>query len=863
MEDLDNVLVRYSRAGDAFHYRWAARRCLNMIYPLSRVKYIVIEGSGSKERELAGEYAIDVSEYIAKQDNDEIAIIKYLQLKHTTVRKDSPITISQIRSTIIGFAKRYSDHLKKEHSEEILFYLVTNRPVSQNFKNNLLQLKEGKECNDVFKNTIEKYTELSGERLTDFCRVFAIFDGLSDYYDQYYELHAEISHLLAGIVDHPQIDTITALVGEKVLPNSNGIVIPEDIFKRFGCTSARDMYPAPAEYEKINSIIKTKQQNELIKIILDAQEAIIIHAAGGVGKSVFAREIPHIIPNNSIAIIYDCFGAGKYRNRSQPRHRYRDGIIQITNELAIKGLCDPLITQPHSLDDEILRKFLIRLNTSIKNLKEANDKAHIIIVIDAADNAEMAAKEVGDTCFVHELLREKLPEDCHLVMLCRTERIGLLQHNESIPCYELLPFSEFETFAFMQKRYPDVTIEDGLEFHRLTSGNPRVQSNALNTRYASISEMLEDLGPGGNTVENQIDDQLEKAIGRIKNRLTPSYQKHIDAICCGLSTLPPLIPISILATAAEVTEDEVKSFVAELGRSIWISESVIQFRDEPTETWFRKKFSSNRQQIIDYIHLLKPHANRFAYVAEVLPILLHQAELYSELIELALSDNLLPKNNPIDKRNAKIFRLQFSFKAALKTEQLGDAVKIAMLAGEEMAGNKRQLEIFKKNVDLIARLQDKQKVQELAFKRMLSGTWEGSENLFSASLLSSIPEFHGEARAYLRSSVNWLSIYFQERDRKEDHYRDQLEDDEIAELVFTQYNLYGDDKAVDFLFSWKPSEVIYSVARIFFRKMIDHYCIDSINGFRRIEFQRNSPALIAWRCSESAKTFQRHTIPVL
>jgi hypothetical protein len=28
-----------------FHYRWAARRCLRMIEPNSRLKYIVIEGS--------------------------------------------------------------------------------------------------------------------------------------------------------------------------------------------------------------------------------------------------------------------------------------------------------------------------------------------------------------------------------------------------------------------------------------------------------------------------------------------------------------------------------------------------------------------------------------------------------------------------------------------------------------------------------------------------------------------------------------------------------------------------------------------------------------------------------------------------
>ncbi len=826
MSEMTNDLVRYSRAGDAFHYRWAARRCLKMIYPSSRVRYIVIEGS--KERKLAGEYVIDVSEYIAKQENNDTAEINYFQLKHTIVQKDEPFKLSDIKDTIVGFAKRYNEHLKKKSKEKILFYLVTNRPISQNLKNNMLKLQKRKQCDKRFQSVISEYTGLSGKRLADFCNVFVFMDEMGDYDDQMMELRTEVSHLLAGSIDHPQIDSITALVGESALPKSDGIIYPEDILKRFGCSSARDMYPAPAEYEKSNDIILTKQQNELTKAILESQEATIIHAAGGVGKSVFAREIPHFLTNNSIAIIYDCFGAGKYRNRSQPRHRYRDGIVQITNELAVQGFCDPLIIQSNALDDDILRKFLNRLNTAIKNLKAINDRAHIIIVIDAADNAEMAAKEVGENCFAHELLREKLPVDCHLVMLCRTERIELLQPDSSVRRYEMLPFSERETLSFLQKKYFNVTDADGLEFHRLTSGNPRVQANALDARYEHVSEMLEGLGPGGITVEMQIESQLDKAIEKVKDKLPHCYQKQIDAICCGLATLPPFIPLSILATAAEVDESEVKSFVAELGRPIWIAESVVQFRDEPTETWFRKRFSGEKQQVASYIQLLKPFANRFTYVAEVLPVLYHQAELYSELIELALSENLLPQDNPIDKRNVKIFRFQFAFKAALMIKEYGDAVKIAMLAGEEMAGDKRQLEIFKKNVDLIAPLQNKQKVQELAFKRVISGTWEGSENIFTASLLSSVSEFHGEARAYLRSASNWLAIYFRERDKKEDHFHEQLEKDEIAELAFAQYNLSGANKAVDFLLSWKPPEVIYNVACIFIRKMIDLCYMDSI-----------------------------------
>jgi hypothetical protein len=132
---MENELVRYSRAGDVFHYRWAARRCLRMLYPKSRLHQIVIEGS--KEHKLAGEYVIDVTEYSALDENgtQEIA---YFQLKHTTLRKEQPFTLSGLKDTIEGFSKRYKEHFDGENKASnfpiVAFSIVTNRPVSERLK---------------------------------------------------------------------------------------------------------------------------------------------------------------------------------------------------------------------------------------------------------------------------------------------------------------------------------------------------------------------------------------------------------------------------------------------------------------------------------------------------------------------------------------------------------------------------------------------------------------------------------------------------------------------------------------------------------------------------------------------------------
>ena len=59
--------VRYTRAGDQFHYRWAARRCLALLEHSTDLVYITIEGISveetSDDNSQTGEEVIDVAEY--------------------------------------------------------------------------------------------------------------------------------------------------------------------------------------------------------------------------------------------------------------------------------------------------------------------------------------------------------------------------------------------------------------------------------------------------------------------------------------------------------------------------------------------------------------------------------------------------------------------------------------------------------------------------------------------------------------------------------------------------------------------------------------------------------------------------------
>lgn len=854
---MSNNLVGYSRAGDVFHYRWAARRCLRMIYPKSNLKLIVIEGSNEDEK--SGEYVIDVAEYYDGPDNKDT--IHYNQLKHSTVQLDSPFKISDLKETFKGFSDRFKDLKgsgKYENISELHFKIVTNREVDSAFKNNVLLLAQNTNADKRFTGTIKKYTELDGQELNLFCSLIRFEDREGDYNAQKDELRVEIERLSSGVVDNSQVASIEAMIKDKVLPDSDGIISRENILYEFGITNIKQLYPAPGSWEYLEKIITRNQYTAIKSAIHNANHPVIVHADGGIGKSVFCQHFINSIPENSFGIAYDCFGAGSYRRLSETRHRHQDALVQIVNELASRGYCDPLIPSEHATIESIMKSFLIRIKETVRSLKLIEDSAQLFILIDAADNSEMAAAERNQSCFASELIREQMPTDCKFVFLCRTERIHLLKPLSEAVKIELEGFDKTESLSNLRVHFPDVSIKEGTEFHRLTNGNPRVQAYALDQNLGTVLEVLESFGVSGGTVDEQIGLQLASAVNKIKDELPPEFETQINSLCTGLASLPPFIPINILAKASGVSEHTIKGFIADIGRSLWLTDSSVQFRDEPTETWFRETYIASKAEIIGYIKELELFAMESSYVAEVLPQLYLQAEQYDKLIDIALSDKFLPENNPIETRNIRVYRLQFAFKAALKINRFDDAVKLAMRAGEEVAGNQRQLNLFHNNIDLLIKFQDEQKIQELAFKRILRNHWPGSENVFTASLLSGVDHFQGEAQSFLRSASNWLDLFFQEKEKRKELETLQgrtgppsnldIENDDIVELATSHLNINGIESCLSFLNKFKPKEWIFNVVKELVNRLIDAGEFEVVN--KMLELSKNNSHFVVAITSE-------------
>jgi hypothetical protein len=759
--------------------------------------------------------------------------VRYIQLKHSTQNATVPWPPSGLEKTIRGFAERYQA-LERELGTDIAhgrleFRFISNRPIG----NDLVEavedaaLARASRHPDELKK-LETFSGMDGARLGAFCALLH-FDGReAGYLDQRDMLVQDMSKYLPDAdLDAPV--QLKELITRKALSESkrDRTITKVDVLRALKTDEDR-LFPALRRIKSADNPVIREQEAVLCQQIVDAiGRPVVIHAAAGVGKSIFSTRIESRLPAGSRCIVYDCFGDGQYRNTSSYRHRHRDALVQVANELASEGLCHPLIPTSNAEPGAYVRAFLHRLSQAVSSLRAKSPGAILCIAIDAADNAEMAATEAHEPrSFARDLLRETMPAGVRLVALCRTHRQTLLDPPPATLAIELKPFSRDETAIFLRRIFPDATETDIDEFARLTSHNPRVQATAL-ARGGALSSILRTLGPNPTTVEDTLAGLLAYAVATLRDKVGAVEKSQVDLICAGLAVLRPLIPISVLAVIAGVDAAAVESFATDIGRPLVVLGGTIQFFDEPAETWFREQFKPSQNQLTAFIETLKPIAATSAYVASVVPQLLLEAGQLDELVALALSSGALPDSSPIERRDVEIQRLQFALKASLRGKRYPEAAKLAFKAAGEVAGEDRQQKLIQANTDIAAAVLDVDRIQEIVSRRTFGSGWHGSHHAYEAGLLSGKTELLGDARSRLRMAYDWLrnwsSLSSEQRERERVDHAD------IAEMAMAHLNVHGADACAAELQRWKPQDISYRSGRIVARRLVDHGRFDDID----------------------------------
>ncbi|WP_018151191.1 AVAST type 3 anti-phage nuclease/ATPase Avs3a [Leeia oryzae] len=825
----ESDLVRASRDGDQFHYHWAARHCLSLLPGTSDLVAISIEGASAAEGPGSaneGDELIDVGLYFGSEELNEARLVHYVQLKHSTLQAQKPWTASCLNKTLPGFSERFME-LRKQFTWDVLkdklrFTFTTNRPIDQKVTETLEDLAAGNTArHSPVGKTLLGYVKGLGSETANFFKLFSVEGVEPDLWSQRNLLFKDVRTFLAEADTDAPLQ-LKELVTRKATSEyaSNPSIRRFDVLRALR-TDEADLWPAECLIaEPADGAFPREQERELRTILESATHPVVLHAEGGVGKSILMWQLSKSVPEGSVAVLYDCFGDGLYRSAQHFRHRQKDALPQIANELAAQGLCYPLIPVRGTDSKQYMRAFVARLTQAISLLRAKTPVANLYLIVDAADNAVMAAKEFDDAAFVPDLIRTAMPDGIKLILSCRTHRRDYLQAPPDATHVEVRPFSLMETARHLKKSYPDATERDVADFGFLSSSNPRVQALAL-SRKLPLEEMLKALGPSPSTVELAISEQLSRAVEKLKFRVGHVEAEQIDLICQGLAVLRPLVPIEVLAEISGTTESAVRSFAFDLGRPLLVKGSSLHFLDEPSETWFRQNFQPDKEKLATFLDRLKPLSTSSSYVSSTIPQLLLEARQMDELVDLALSSEGLPTANPLERRDVEVQRLTFALKACLQEKRYASAAKLTLKVAGELAGVERQNVLIQRNTDIASVLLSPDRIDELVSRRAFGGNWTGAHHAYEAGLLAGREEFLADARCRLRMAIDWLYSWARmphvEREKANEH----VETSDMVELAMAKLLAEGPQDAVRFLTGWRPRSNSMVVGSILARRLVD------------------------------------------
>lgn len=270
----------------------------------------------------------------------------------------------------------------------------------------------------------------------------------------------------------------------------------------------KGIFPAPSRIE-LNKVYITKEGEEKVveQLLKTTKLWTCFYGTAGAGKTTFVENIEKYLPEESVIVLYDCYGGGTFLQPDQPRHKKEIALRQICNMMALKCKTELLLGGPQ--EDYLWWAALKeRLNQASLLVKGKNPEAIVVIILDAVDNSMFAANVMKQECFLQELLKLDLPKNIRIAATTRTERIELLPEIEKAEKVEIPLFNKENSNNFLKSKFPEATKETGEEFHKLTNGNPRIQNYIVSTAKG-LEMVLDFVRPNGKSLKDVFDEFIE------------------------------------------------------------------------------------------------------------------------------------------------------------------------------------------------------------------------------------------------------------------------------------------------------------------------------------------------------------------
>jgi len=823
--------ARESNAGDDFHFIWSAKKALHLLEPHTDFEALCVEGPNIEDSIIFEDdgntlLSIDVAEYFGGKKYEDATQIIFSQLKYSTRHGNLPWTLSSLSATtnvkkdnsiIQRLAQTYKGFLKKHPKdiEKLKLKLVTNRAIDEKLKNILYNCTA-----QIEKNSCTKYFELKkllpqenrnylklfyeGTKLntTEFIGFIGCVDlsdcGIAIRDIQESEVISSLAKL--GIVDLKiNYDKLIQFIRKQMSPEENEAVpIDKNIMASFFNTIPNGLFPSNPLLIKPQKFVKRDISVDIFnEIITNRKQHICLYATGGIGKTTVISDLGSDLPSGSVVLLYDCFGGGSYLDPSTPLHTYKNAIVQLSNELALKCYT-PFLVRTNLDESDYLQSFSTRLKQASEYVKEFNQEAIILIILDAVDNSYSASEVLGDKCFVDKLLRITLPENVSILITSRTERLENFQLPYGTTPIELKGFNEGEQRNYIDMFYENVTDFQCDEVRRLTNGNPRVQYYVFSKVSDNIEEALTYLNPNGISLKGIFEEAIKKVDKRI-----PSEVVSFEELCRALVELPRPIPVDIITSSTDYDTEKLASACSEYLIGVYFGNGVITFRDEDFEDYLSTTAKSNESVIMKISETLYNRRFDNYYSVKYLHIFLEKAQRLNEILDSIYTVKNISISLIEDERNeilSRRIKSAFSINDICNKDYRLDAYKLLYLQTKCKAADSGVKEIILENIGLAKKLEFESTISRYILE---TSEFHSLNELTLQTYANSLLENNERADQFFAAASVMIKQYLEEKgdDRNFQH---RVKTSDISQLAIYMAMRYDAERAVKCIHGWSP-----------------------------------------------------------
>ena len=833
--------ARESNAGDDFHVVWAARRAIRLLNPRTNLQRVLIEKLSAVDEAASTKAArdlflgVDVSEYFGGDSLHSSKRVVISQLKYSTRHPTKAWTVSRLgkvgskgASTIARMAEAFKG-LSQTNSRDVVLQklkirLVSNQPIAEVLRDALeaaqsilaktasfkvvtsALLKQLTQKQAAVIQKLKGSAGLGSAEFTDFLRVLDL-SRLGQHSRQLQRL-ALIQELSPLVTSDPvaSLRALCDLIREEAQPQKSGSLglAEHDVLAALEVSNRENLFPVPPRFEQIPTLISTPDAQGLASVIAGAEtNKLVAHGRLGTGKTTTVQQLRSQLPVGSVVVLYDCFGGGSYKIPGEQRHPQKRAFRQLTNELALNCGTPFLVKGSQEIAD-LQRDFTRSLEMAAK-VVAVERGGLLVIVIDAADNAAIAAGADGDN-FVPVLWQIPLPDNCRLAMTCRTHRKPLLQSPFDAAEYELKGFDEVSSAEHLRTKFPAADEKSCLEFHDRTGGNPRMQSYLLSraTSDPSSPGSVNDLFAGKReTLDEMFNDLLQSAI------VAPSKNVDRRRLLADLMSLTRPVPPAVLAEVHEVEPDIVIDFCRSLEPGLILDADAVWFRDEDFEDFLLRQLSDAevKDSHVRLSRWFLRNPNQSMYSARFVAEHLYQGQLNDELITLAVDgpdpDSVMDE---ITRSEVQRRRVHLAMQSACRSGNELGAMKLLFVGAETDRVNSALATVIHNDLDLAIECGNPNSAIRI-FLQHADLASPGAAHLRLAAICSRLESEQDRALDHLKMGRAWLRRKFSNPNAI--HWK--ISEADIAREAECVFWLFGPEEALRTLRNWRPpSAALYA-----------------------------------------------------